>query len=200
MDSNSNKCQPCNYKCLNCQLVNNLSKCSLCDIGSYLDLTTLSCNICPLGAQTCASNTIIQSCLAGYLKSSNSMFCTPCTNNCLTCPVSTTNCTVCNTGYYINSGLCTVCNIPNCLACTGVGTNVFCTACDNGFYKFNNTLCSACPSNCLSCQNSSACISCRSNYYIQNGGCSSVPTSVLISNCATYSNLTVSGGYPCSSC
>jgi hypothetical protein len=30
----------CNYKCLKCLIVNNISKCSLCDTATYLDTTT----------------------------------------------------------------------------------------------------------------------------------------------------------------
>jgi hypothetical protein len=200
MDNTSNKCKSCNYKCLTCQVANSLSKCSLCDTGSFLDPTTLSCSICPLGAQTCVDQTIIQSCLPGYLKSSNSMFCSPCTDNCLSCPISTTNCSVCNPGYYISSGFCNICNIPNCSVCTGVGASVYCTTCTNGFYKFNNTYCSVCPSNCFNCLNSSVCTNCSAGYYIQGGGCSLIPLSLLINNCAFYSNLTVNGSYPCTNC
>lgn len=185
---------------MSCQVVNSISKCSACDTGSYLDANTLSCALCPVGAQSCVDQTTIQSCQTGYLKSSNSMFCTPCPSNCLSCPSSSSTCAVCATGYFLSSGQCKACNVTNCAVCTAVGANVFCTTCTSGYYKFNNTVCSSCPLNCLSCTSSTICTGCNTGYYIQGGGCSLVSSSLLIPNCLYYSNTTSGGKYLCTSC
>jgi hypothetical protein len=204
-NTNTNpKCRPCNYKCLNCQVVNTISKCSLCDAGSYLNPDTLSCALCPLGAQTCLDATTIQSCLPGYQKSSNSMFCSPCPSFCLSCPSSVSVCSTCQTGYYTSTtGICKVCNISNCNSCTAVGSNVYCSTCNAGYFKYNNTVCSACVSNCLSCTNATICISCAANYYLQSGGCVLVPAANRLLNCIYYSFNTSNNnnnGYQCNTC
>lgn len=114
LNSSTSLCLPCDYKCLKCQVVNSLSKCSQCDAGSYLDTTSLVCKLCPMGAKTCSDQTSIIECNPGYLKSSNSLFCTQCTSNCISCPSSNTVCSVCQNGYYVSSGICRKCNISNC--------------------------------------------------------------------------------------
>ena len=56
----NNECQLCGYKCSICSIVNDISKCSECQQGTYLDGTTLTCKSCPSGAKSCANaNTII---------------------------------------------------------------------------------------------------------------------------------------------
>lgn len=191
-------CSACDYKCLKCQLVNNLSKCSLCDEGAYLDTTSLSCKTCPLGAKSCVDTTNIIECNAGYLKSSNSLFCTACSLNCVSCPSSTSVCSVCATSYYVSSGVCKLCNISNCANCLGVGSAVYCSQCSEGYYRLSSTSCASCALNCRVCSNSTICSACKTGYYIQAGGCTAVV--VPISNCYTYSNVTVNGTNKCTAC
>lgn len=197
MDAMSN-CRACDYKCLRCQVINNLSKCSLCDDGSYLDTVTQSCKLCPVGAKTCVNPTNIIDCQSAYLKSSNSLFCTPCTSNCVTCPSTPSTCTVCATGYYVSSGSCRLCNVSNCATCVGVGSSVYCSQCSEGYYRVNNTLCGSCPLNCRVCSSSSICTTCKTNYYIQGGGCSPVLTP--IANCLVSSNQTTNSINKCTTC
>jgi hypothetical protein len=59
MTSTNTACKPCDYKCTKCQVINNISKCSLCDDGAYLDSTTSSCKLCPVGAKTCVDSSNI---------------------------------------------------------------------------------------------------------------------------------------------
>ncbi len=191
-------CLPCNYKCLKCQVINNISKCSLCDNGAYLDQNTLTCKLCPIGAQSCVDSTNIISCNAGYLKSSNSLFCTPCISNCISCPSSTNVCTVCITGYYVVSGQCKLCNVSNCATCVAVGMTVYCSACNTGYYRVNNTLCGSCPLKCQICSSSTICTTCTTGYYINAGGCS--PVNTIIPNCSVYSNQTSNNMNKCTTC
>lgn len=192
------RCLPCEYKCLKCQLVNNLSKCSVCDEGAYLDTTSLSCKICPVGAKSCVDSTNIVECNPGYLKSSNSLFCTSCISNCLSCPTSTAFCSVCAPSYFPSSGLCRICTIPNCANCQAVGSAVYCSQCSEGYYRANSSSCSACSQNCKVCSNSSVCSGCKTGYFIQAGGCT--PVSVTIASCSAYSNVTVNGTNKCLGC
>lgn len=59
-------------------------------------------------------------------------------------------------------------------------------------------MCSNCPLNCRVCSSSTTCTACKTNYFIQGGGCSLVPT--LIPNCTTYSNTTTNSINKCTVC
>lgn len=198
LDAVANLCMPCDYKCLKCQVINGLSKCSLCDDGAYLDTTTLACKLCPMGAKSCVDPTNIVDCNPGYLKSSNSLFCTPCVANCVSCPSSTSVCSVCTTGYFVSAGTCRLCTIVNCANCLAVGASTFCSACNEGYFRASSTLCSSCPLNCKICSSATVCTTCKTGYFTQAGGCSVVATP--ISNCSIYSNSTVNGINKCSTC
>lgn len=132
------------------------------------------------------------------MKSSNSLFCTPCIVNCLSCPSTTSNCTVCSTGYFASNGICKICNITNCQTCVAAGSLTYCSLCNDGYYRVNNTVCGSCPLNCKTCSTSTLCTTCKTNYFIQAGGCSAVTT--LIPNCIAYSNQTTNTINKCTSC
>lgn len=196
--SGSQVCQPCPYNCLKCLTANSISKCLQCNDGTYLDSNTQTCRTCPTGAKTCLDSTTISECLSGYLKSSNSLFCSPCASNCLTCPSSTSTCTSCATTYYIQSSQCVKCTISNCDSCYLFQSNVYCSACSSSYYRQTNTTCSSCTSSCKTCTSSTVCTVCKTGYYIQSGACLSITTTIL--NCDTYS-ATKSGSINlCSTC
>ena len=135
---------------------------------------------------------MINTCLTGYLKSTNSLFCTKCPSNCISCPVSDSICASCNTGYYINNSLCSICTINNCLSCSRVGSVVVCTQCNTGYYLSSGN-CISCQSNCQRCTTSTSCSQCKPGYTISGSSCITVTTT--ITNCNIYSN-----GTTCSSC
>lgn len=151
-----------------------------------------------MGAKTCVDATTIVECESGYLKSSNSLFCTACTTNCTSCPASPTNCSVCASGYYISSGLCRQCNISNCDICTSISNTLYCTTCSSAYYRSSSTTCSPCPLNCKACTSATVCTTCKTGYYIQGGGCARVATT--IDSCDVYSNTTSNGTNKCSTC
>ncbi len=173
-------------------MVNSISKCSACEDGAYLDTVTQTCKSCPRGAKTCSSSTAIIDCNSGFKKSSNSLYCTGCPSNCISCPVVDTTCASCGTGYYLNSGQCIKCTIPNCSACLKSGSTIACTTCNSGFL-LNSGTCNNCPFNCRTCSSASVCTACNTGYYILGGACS--PVNVPVTNCITYSS-----SNSCSSC
>lgn len=188
MVNSTNSCKLCPSSCTNCKIINNITTCTLCSAGTYLDTASGLCRSCPNGAATC-DNIQITTCIVGYYLVSP-IVCLPCVANCQQC--STADCFLCNQGYYKNSsGGCVACNSSlSCQGCTSISA---CTSCASGFYLTTTAprKCLSCSTNCLTCT-SSACTICAPGYYRASGICQKGTT---IEKCQTY-NSSIS----CSAC
>jgi hypothetical protein len=171
----------CSDRCTTCTILNNITTCTLCSTGSYLDSLTGLCLLCASGAYSCDSLQIT-ACAVGYYQVSP-IVCLPCISNCQSC--STSQCSVCNTGYYKNtSGSCLPCNTSlSCLTCV---TNTTCASCAGGFYLTTTTprKCLACAVNCVTCT-STVCSQCSPGFYLNSGTCSAVSLTTI--QCSVYS-------------
>ena len=137
-------------------------QCSLCNNGFYLATGTNSVTICTAG-------TIL---------------------NCLTYQVNANTCTACQNGYYLGpAGTCVQhIAISNCATYDPSKAN-HCANCNPGFYNFGYT--SVCVQTTVinNCQtyntDGNSCLTCASNYYVNAGTCTIIPTT--FANCAVYS-------------
>ena len=106
---------------------------------------------------------------------------------------------ICFTGYFLNNGTCEampLCPDPSsgCLSCSATPSCLLCDSgshfetdpantalcrCQAGYY-FNGSLCLACTDAlsgaCLECASSDLCLSCDSNFTLQNGDCVCLPS------------------------
>jgi len=185
----SNNCVGCNrHSCKRCQsglYLYILSQQSVYSNGSYVLEQCFTA--CPDGT---------------YPQSQQHWECISCSTNCRLC-TSSSICQVCNTGYNLINGYCTI----NCPAGTYVNAYGSCSNCP--------TFCQSCTStNCTSCQNNGSnylymnvtvgivnCVaSCPSNYYVDASGwcqhCPSTCTACTAYNSCTQciSNYTLSSG------
>lgn len=124
-----------------------------------------------------------------------------CTNPCKQCTATPTQClsclpnpytlnitfysvnntcvSICPVTYYINSGVCSLCNQTACYGCTGSLNN--CTSCAVGKYLYQNTCLSACPFQyyannasvctqcvqpCANCTSATVCINCITGHFL----------------------------------
>lgn len=156
-----------------------------------------------------------------------SQACLSCSSSCLKCEYTASNCTACSPGlfleeyrcisgcsqgFYLSAGnICRKCS-SSCLLCQ---TNPYnCTQCLNQsfvltnsrclqhcseaqFLNPNDNSCSPCPQGCLNCLNTSYCLSCTTNYYLNyNHSCSAT----CLSSFFPFAGLCRQCPYPCLTC
>jgi hypothetical protein len=140
-------CISCMSGCLNCSLLNNTEKCSLCDI---------------LNNWSIDSNNLTCSCITAYYLTS-SLTCLPCFTGCLSCYLNNSIiCTSCDSSlhlvmgngnltcdcapaYYYNNS-CTACQTQaiGCLTCSYTSSSFTCNTCDGSLTRIlsnDNTNC-----------------------------------------------------------
>lgn len=169
---------------------------SSCPLGTFPDLTTLTCYACVSPCAICSNYSICISCVPFYflngtsclslcpdgtyvLNSSGIISCIGCNILCATCNSGSTNCTSCPNNTFLSNNSCL--NSSSCPSGTFANTN-------------NNT-CSSCQSPCITCSGPSFCQSCIGNnsIFLGNGSClSSCPDGTISMN--------VSGVYTCLAC
>jgi len=148
--TNDNSCSSCNpyyfldgSKCSyisNCEQLNDdLSECSLCWQGFYLDnlSTCASCNTSIIGCNNCSNDGSNCYCSDGYyINDSTCVSCEESFSNCESCS-NGSQCDVCDNGYFEINGTCESCQdqFSNCQSCNPDN----CTYCMSGYYINNNT-------------------------------------------------------------
>lgn len=146
--------------------------CSACAPGTVIGLSSLTCdwNCGIVGCLTCSSATTCRNCLPGYTLNSGS---TRCQANC-------------PRGYYLKSGVCTLCQAGFCQQCSSNGK---CIECRELFYLNQTDLtcarCSSIDAFCYTCMPTAAvCTSCLDGFALYNGKCVLVTATCSIANCA----------------
>ena len=116
--------------------------CATCATGFQLSADKKSCTACSVAQCTGGYDTNTcncKACASGYQGAT----CTQCATTQLNCAIMAANmcngCATCDTGYSLNNGACTPCNVANCGAYT-VNTCT-CTACSFG-YRLSGGSCS----------------------------------------------------------
>jgi len=144
------------------------------DANQHKDESTNQC-VSNCTGVTCKDTTYYQT-----VASSTGCCCQP--KNCQTLNSSKTACTKCNSGKWLDSGVCKAC--PSHASCDGTAT----FTCSSGYYK-SGTSCAACPSHATACSSGSTATACASGYFLNSGTCTACP-----------SNATCSGGTNSFSC
>lgn len=127
-------CVQCNTNCARC-LVTNVTSCTSCMTGSYLNLNTNACVSCSVGCASCTSLSACFSCKSGYIAQTQASLiasasiqpiaCLPCLNPCQTCTGSMITCLSCVTGFTLQGTQC-VSNFNFQVVCVlGVTTGIF---------------------------------------------------------------------------
>ena len=147
--------------CLTCgdnRIVEN-EKC-VCKVGFY-ESTAGTCAACGAGCQVCIDNTVCLSCAAKSFNNGDgscvcpsgtvlveavgSLYCRPCSSECLDCRGSFDFCTSCSNEYIYEEAT------GKCL-------------CPKGTYKSVNSQCLPCMANCEECENAQVCDKCAPSY------------------------------------
>lgn len=153
-------CQlPCQEHCNSCD-----EPCSSCEPGFFN--FQLGCAKCNSICLTCKTVNQCESCKEGFGLVDKSCR-QGCIDHCLACD---NPCTLCESGYYINQGVCRKCS-SDCQNCEN--TSKTCTSCPTGFKLLENECKPSCINNCLSCQY--PCLSCAPNFISIEGFCHSCP-------------------------
>lgn len=104
--------------------------------------------------------------------------CTEGADGCQRCDGS--SCLLCNEGFFLSAGRCSVCAVGHCRVCR---TGSTCSACADGFYWYSSSKCLPCFTGCQTCYAGTAasCTSCLDGYsFSPTRGCPACP-----SNCQT---------------
>ena len=109
-------------------------------------------------------------CSTGYVVSTSNNECFQNTNlpNCVFA-VNSSTCSVCEDGYTIVNGTCTIENIPECRSYSG-GIALTCTACNDTFKLSGNSCVDGGVTGCAQYIGDN-CTSCLNGYFLQNGAC-----------------------------
>lgn len=119
-------------------------------------------------------------CPNGYFLNRTTQTCLTCAANCKTCYGSTLGyCLSCNTGYYLQGGLCL-------------------STCPSRTYKTADGFCVNCPAGCLTCNLAGECFTCDSGLTLYNLQCLS--SCVFTSGLNTYLNNSVCVTCDCAVC
>lgn len=105
-------------------------------------------------------------CMAGYVLTTDATVCYVCAANCNSCNTATGACTQCKVGFSFYNGNCAACPY-NCDTCDLVNNK--CLTCSNGQNLVNNA-CISCPANCASCTTSNYCTACNKDFNTVNNG------------------------------
>ena len=139
--------------------MSNISQCTSCTTGLYLNSNSSSCILCNPSCLSCTDTaTNCLACYPGY--TFNLQQCSLCPNNCVNC-FSNTTCNQCDKGYGLTaSGVCRKCLIY-CSECNPSNITE-CTNCAAGLELVNGK-CQSCPSFCLQCSGA-VCTTCLFGY------------------------------------
>ena len=164
-------CSNCPSQCSACY---SATSCSECNLNYFLSGS--SCLACPSYCTTCQGTTCY-SCATGYKLDgkqcklfnggSESEGNSQCGGNCASCEGGL--CKQCKEGFFISSSKCSPC-ASNCNKCTGVWD---CRECKSE-YEMAYGVC--CPKSCSSCS-TTACYTCKPDYFLSAGNCVSCPSS-----------------------
>jgi len=178
------------------------SQCTLavnCAIGSFANLTTLTCNTCHGGTYSAANATVCMNCAAGKFSGSGAGGCTDCAPgkysnaaaaSCTSCPGNTysattfDSCTACASGKVANADHSACADIdpnackPGSFSSTGMSP---CTVCPVGKSQGgpSATSCDICPAGSFAKANSTSCTPCPVDQYNlapQQATCTACPT------------------------
>ena len=175
-------CQPCAGICLTCSSPLNISACTTCRTGAFVNTTTGMCQ-CTAGVMDQNGNCVLvcdpscSTCVASH----NASQCTSCTAVNATLvdgPIPGVGTCVCPDGTFFDPTVsnCVPCPL-GCSTCTNATT---CTSCSTGYYPDPTSgLCPNCMlvmSNCTACTNATFCTDCLPGNQAINGIC--VPTTL----------------------
>lgn len=151
-----------------------LMTCSLCDTNYFYEKNTATLGKLPLNY--CAAIPPITNCLA-Y----NNL------NDISSAPLT---CKICKDGYFWNGKECTVRSRPLIASCAQLSyTSDNCEKCTTGYTVENTGLCAAFPEGISGCEvykNNKLCTQCKSQMYLSQNKCISVPIEARIENCLYY--------------
>ena len=151
-----------------------LLTCSLCDLNYYYEKSTAVLGKLPLNF--CAGIPPIANCLA-Y----NNL------NDISSAPLT---CKICKDGFFWNGKECAVRSRPSIASCIQFSnTSDNCSKCAVGFTVENTGLCAAFPEGITGCEvykNNKICTLCKSQMYLSQNKCVSVPLEIRIENCLYY--------------
>ena len=157
-------CLPCSENCTICK---SDTFCTHCDLY-HLSFTDGSCRDCSLYLPNCSACDNINKCTvctSGYSLASSGGGCVQSIAGC-TSYTADGNCSSCDSGYFPNNGICTLCG-SGCIECE---SKTQCYSCSGGYYMQNQT-CYACTvSHCVSCSNGTQCDSCGGFYKVNDQG------------------------------
>jgi len=162
----SSQCESCADKIAYCEECTNLSTCTKCSAGFYLQDGI--CIPCEAGYYS-ADGVNKTACGAGKNSNSGATTCYSCPSNCNTCS-SASVCTECKSGYTLSGGSCaTSCSVANCATCASGSTTV-CKTCKSGYHAvdFGNGSLKLCVKDVVGCTGLSVTSSCTQ---CDSGGC-----------------------------
>lgn len=205
---NGQRCAPCLTNC-QCSQENT---CSSCLSGYTYDALFQNCLQCPLavdlvnvGCSQCCYQVqgpafVCSSCPSGpytFLQGGQCIKVMGCTSL-----SSEGVCLNCATGYYLNQGACSACDV-SCATCYA---SSLCLTCSVGYYNatnVNNALCQTCSTGCITCSSSSTCTACSSGFRLNAAACTACSAncnSCTAAACTTCNSLSVLIGTNCHLC
>ena len=205
---NGQRCAPCLTNC-QCSQENT---CSSCLSGYTYDALFQNCLQCPsaadsinVGCSQCCYQVqgpafVCSSCPAGsytFLQGGQCIKVVGCTS------LSAEGvCLNCVTGYYLNQGKCSTCDV-SCATCYD---STLCLTCSVGYYNgtnVNNALCQPCSLGCTACTSSSTCTACGTGFRLNAAACTACSSNCNVcsaASCTTCNSLSVLIGTSCYLC
>ncbi|KAL4506092.1 hypothetical protein ABPG72_013853, partial [Tetrahymena utriculariae] len=178
-------CQKCS---INCDRCSSEQICIICSKMYYIALDGRCVSQCPITyikdetnkKCVCRDNSTFKNnnsctCNQGYSRDTKNI-CQICPQNCLQCDIQQ-QCTQCSSQFLLNSAKqCQSCPSPdfqldsnnNCLCKANMIQQGNQCVCNQGYSRDANNVCQQCPPNCLGCDVNQKCITCQSDYILDN--------------------------------